>query len=115
MSDQECKECKGDNGEKLSPKSQVGFGRAPYFQKHYATRVGVTRTEFDVRLNIMNEKLKDDETGEEVLVIDQMVIMTPLAAKELLEDLEKIIKEWEELHPIQPRSDRSIYTKFEVE
>ena len=111
MSTDKCEECQPEK----EGGRKIGFARAPYFQKHYATRVVVSQTEYDLRLELMNEKIKTEDTPEEIFIIDQMIILTPLAAKELSEQLEKVIKQWEDSNPIQPRPDRSIYNKLEVE
>lgn len=115
MSDKECNECEDPGNGETKDVKRISIGRTPYFQKHYATRVGVTLTDFDIRLDIMNEKFKDDVTNKEVLVVEQMVILTPLAAKELSIELQRIIKHWEEKNPIHPRPDKSIFSQYEVE
>lgn len=115
MPDKKYVECDSVEETDNGGQRKISFGRAPYFQKHYATRVGVSRTEFDIRLEMMNEKFKDEDNQTDVFVIDQMVILTPLAAKELSEQLHKIVIEWEKSSPIQPRPDKSIYAEFKVE
>jgi len=115
MSDIECNENEINEDDDINNGDEVSFARAPYFQKYYATRIGVTMTEYDIRLDVMNEKIRDESSLKDIFIIDQMIILTPLAAKELSEQLQSIIKQWEEKSPIQPRPDKTIYSRYEVE
>jgi hypothetical protein len=87
------------------------LARAPEFFKTYATRTIPHLTEFDIRVVVANETLGDDEGW--CTVADGMVILTPLAAKELAAELGDLVAAWEELHgKIQGRKGRRIVTTF---
>jgi hypothetical protein len=88
--------------------------RSPEFFKAYATRTVPYLTEYDIRVVVANETMGDDEGW--CTVADGMIIMTPLAAKELLNELEALISTWEELHgKIRERKGRRIVTTFSRE
>ena len=87
------------------------LARAPEFFKTYATRTVPYITEFDIRIVLANETMGDDEGW--CTVADGMVILTPLAAKELAGELMDLVTAWEELHgKIKGRKDRRIVTAF---
>jgi hypothetical protein len=95
--------------------SQSGSGmkimRCPTFQKTYGTRALVTRTEYDFRVVLANEKMLSD-SGEEVFVGESLVILTPLAAKELNSQLGRLIESWEKAYgTIKKRPAESIYSE----
>ena len=97
-----------DEGE-LAP-----LARAPDFFKTYATRTVPYLTEFDIRVVLANETMGDDEGW--CTVADGMVILTPLAAKELATELDALVSAWEELHgKIRGRKGRRIVTTFSRE
>lgn len=94
-----------------APRSRTSIIRSPNFQKTYGTRVLVTRTEYDFRAILANEKLVSDR-GEEVFVGESLVILTPLAAKELNKQLSALIEDWEkEYGMIKKRPSNSIYSE----
>jgi hypothetical protein len=99
-------------GKKTSaPRSGTSIIRSPNFQKTYGTRVLVTRTEYDFRAVLANEKLVSDR-GEEVFIGESLVILTPLAAKELNKQLNVLIEDWEkENGTIKKRPSASIYSE----
>lgn len=92
-------------------KSKYPILRPDNFQKTYGTRVLVMKTEYDFRAIFANEKMIDDE-GQEFLIGETMVILTPIAAKELYKELNKQIREWEHEHgTIKKRVEESVYTE----
>lgn len=94
-----------------SGRSEIQIVRAPLFQKTYGTRALVTRTEYDFRVVLANEKMLSD-SGEEFLVGESLVILTPLAAKELCTQLDRLIKDWEKAYgSIKKRSADSLYSE----
>jgi len=98
-----------DDDEELAP-----LVRAPDFFKTYATRTIPYITEFDIRVVLANETMGDDEGW--CTVADGMVILTPLAAKELAAELSDLVAAWEELHgKIKGRKGRRIVTTFSRE
>lgn len=103
-----------DEAEFLDEEDMPPLGRAPGFFKAYATRTVPYLTEYDIRVVVANETMGDDEGW--CTVADGMVIMTPLAAKELLDELEALISTWEELHgKIRGRKGQRIVTTFSRE
>ena len=91
-------------------RSGIQIMRCPTFQKTYGTRALVTRTEYDFRVVLANEKMLSDG-GEEIFVGESLVILTPLAAKELSTQLDVLIKSWEKAYgTIKKRPAESIYS-----
>ena len=87
------------------------LARGPGFFKDYATRTIPFLTEYDIRVVLANETMGDDEGW--CTVADGMVILTPLAAKELATELADLVVAWEELHgKIKDRKGRRIVTAF---
>ncbi len=85
--------------------------RALEFFKTYATRTVPYLTEYDIRVVLANETMGDEEGW--CTVADGMVILTPLAAKELAAELNAIVSTWEELNgKIKGRKGRRIVTTF---
>jgi len=85
--------------------------RSPCFEKKYVTRIIPFFTEFDVRMNLCNETMKTEMGWN--LVTDEMIILTPTAAKELLIELTDLIKAYEELNgPIKQRPQNKVITTF---
>ena len=68
--------------------------RAEGFRKTYGTRVLAMRTEHDLRFMIANERVTV-EGGGDFYLGEGMVILTPIAAKELVADLGRLVREWE--------------------
>ena len=90
------------------------LARASDFFKVYATRTVPYLTEFDIRVVLANETMGDDEGW--CTVADGMVIMTPLAAKELATELDALVSAWEELHgKIRGRKGHRVVTTFSLE
>jgi hypothetical protein len=79
--------------------------RGENFLKQYATGCEVGFSEFDFRIDIMNERLNHppgtfpESPHQEVihLISEGQVIVTPNAAKALVRDLGKKVEEFEEL------------------
>jgi len=85
--------------------------RAEGFLKTYGTRVLVMRTEFDLRLLVTNELVHAEEGGE-FYISESMVILTPLAAKELASDLGRTVRDWErDQGRIEDRPRKSRFTE----
>jgi hypothetical protein len=90
---------------------EVPVIRAVTFSKHYGTRVLSMTTEYDFRIMLANEKMMDED-GTEFYIGESMWILTPTAAKELLEDLKGLVKEWEkEMGRIGPRPRETKYSE----
>jgi len=90
---------------------EIPIVRPPGFQKTYSTRVLASRTEFDFRAVFANEKMQTDD-GEEVFIGESLVILTPLAAKELAGQLDMLVKDWEKEHgAVKKRPRKSIYSE----
>ena len=86
--------------------------RGPDFEKIYATKAIPFMTDFDFRIVLTNEVMKT-EAGWRTIA-DQMVILTPVAAKELVNELGACISAYEEmLGKIKPRNKTRIITTFE--
>lgn len=95
-----------DTVEELAP-----MARGPDFFKAYATRTVPYITEFDIRVVLANETMGDDEGW--CTVADGMVILTPIAARELAAELADMVAAWEELHgKIKDRRGRRLVTTF---
>jgi hypothetical protein len=98
-----------EEDEELAP-----LARTPEFFKTYATRTIPFMTEFDIRVVLANETMGDDEGW--CIVADGMILLTPLAAKELAAELTEMVAAWEELHgKIKGRKGRRIVTTFSRE
>lgn len=85
-------------GTKSETKSQPDaedylIGRSPDYRKYYATNVMVEESEDDVRVDLFNEKVETDHGLH--FISDASVILTPQAAKILLDSLRSAISEFE--------------------
>jgi len=90
---------------------EVPLLRLPTFEKKYATRAVPFFTEFDIRINLSNEQMKDEKDW--VAVVDEMIILTPTAAKELRQALTSVIDEWEKVNgKIKERSTQKLITTY---
>jgi len=90
---------------------ELPVARAEGFKKTYGTRVLVMRTEFDLRLLVTNELVRTEEGGE-AYISESMVILTPLAAKELASDLGRTVRDWErDQGRIEDRPRKSRFTE----
>ncbi len=88
--------------------------RTDGFTKWYGTRIILMRTEYDFRAIVANEKMMDDE-GTEFFIGESMFILTPVAAKELGNQLRKEIREWEKEHgKIEARPKKSRYVEQQL-
>lgn len=95
-------------------KEPLPLARAPDFRKTYVTRTLPFITDFDVRVVIANEAMETDEGW--CTVADGMLILTPVAAKELADDLQAVVQSWEELHgKIKGRTKQRILAEFRRE
>lgn len=85
--------------------------RSPDFDKKYVTRAMPFFTEFDIRITLSNESM---DTGEGwCTVVDEMLILTPTSAKELVKELDQAIKAYEEINgPIRERPSKKLLTTF---
>jgi len=88
--------------------------RTDGFSKWYGTRILLMRTEYDFRAIVANEKMMDDD-GTEFFIGESMFILTPIAAKELNDQLKKEIREWEKEHgKIANRPKKSRYLEQQL-
>ena len=86
--------------------------RSPDFEKIYVTKAIPFMTDFDLRILLTNEVVKTDTSW--CTVADQMIILTPVAAKELMNELGACISAYEEIQgKIKPRLKNRIITRFE--
>jgi hypothetical protein len=98
----------------MEAKGPLPLVRAPDFRKTYATRTLSFITDLDVRIVIANEAMQTDEGW--CTVADGMLILTPVAAKELAGDLLAAVQSWEELHGrIKGRTGPRILAEFKRE
>jgi hypothetical protein len=89
--------------------------RAPSFHKTYVTRAIPFFTEFDVRIAVANEMM-EAENGQWCTIADEMLILTPQAAKELASGLMTAVQAYEELNgAIKPRNAKRVLTQFKLE
>lgn len=90
---------------------KVPIIRGPNFEKKYVTRAMPYFTEFDIRITISNESM---DTGEGwFTVADEMLILTPTSAKELVKELMEAIEAFEEINgPIKERPSQKLLTTF---
>ena len=66
------------------------------FRKYYATNINCGYTNYDFRIEMMNEKLK---TGKDwMYLVEALMILTPTAAKKLSKQLSESIKAYEKDH-----------------
>ena len=79
---------------KTEKKNPIRRSRVPSFQKYYATNITCGLTNHDIRVEIMNEKLSDDDGILEL--VESLIIFSPIGAKKLLNKLSKVIKTYEE-------------------
>lgn len=70
--------------------------RVPNFTKYYATNCHCGLTNQDVRIEFMNEKIK--ENGDWIMLIDCLVILSPIGAKKLSQKLNEVVSTYEEKH-----------------
>jgi hypothetical protein len=90
------------------------LARAPGFHKDYVTRTISFITDFDIRVVVANEAMETDEGW--CTVADGMLILTPVAAKELAGDLQAAVQSWEELHgKIKGRTKQRVLAEFKRE
>ena len=68
--------------------------RAPNHKKYYVTNVSGGITDQDFRFELLNEKIKDSKTNWKY-ISDSMIILTPVGAKRLFEELKKNLDIWE--------------------
>jgi hypothetical protein len=91
--------------------NRVSLIRCPTFEKKYVTRTIPFFTEFDVRITLSNEMINTDDGW--ATVADEMVILTPVAAKELMQQMVDIVAAFEEIHgPIKARPDKKLITSY---
>ena len=88
--------------------AELSLVRALDFRKAYVTRTLSFPTEFDIRITLSNETMGNEEGT--FTVVDEMLILTPTAARELQEQLTGVIGAWEEMNGKVP--DRPSRRKF---
>lgn len=74
--------------------------RVPNFVKSYATNCHCGITNQDIRIEFTNEKIYDGKGW--MLLIDSVVILTPVCAKKLLLRLQESITAYEEKQGVIP-------------
>lgn len=86
-----------------NPQIDERITRGQAFAKHYCTNVHLYHTEYDFRLDILNEQLEGvipGPLGNPILrrekISEAQVILQPHAAKILFEELKGAIKSYEE-------------------
>lgn len=100
-----------DDEEESDGPDELPLIRAHDFGKKYATRVLTFPTEFDVRMILSNEVMEGDDGW--CMVADEMVILTPIAAKELSSQLRELISYWEGMYgEIPVRPNRRMISSF---
>ena len=100
-----------EKGPKAGPLPLV---RAPDFHKIYATRTVPFITDFDIRIVVANEMMETE--GGWCTVADGTLILTPVAAKELADDLQAVVQSWEEFHgKIKGRTKQRVLAEFKRE
>ncbi len=67
--------------------------RSPQFHKHYVTNIVGGLTNYDIRFELLNEKVKDEDGWHGIS--DALIILTPVAAKRLFKMLEEILDLYE--------------------
>jgi len=86
--------------------SGVRISRTPLFGRTYATNTFVSLTDSDIRIELLNEKFKNNDSW--LYHSDHMVILTREAAKKLMLDLQKQISQYEEKNgEIEVSEDRT--------
>jgi len=80
--------------EEQQENKEIQVRRTPFFGRTYATNTLVAITDCDVRIELMNEKFRDEDAW--VYHSDHMVILTMQAAKKLFIDLNKKLSKYEE-------------------
>ncbi len=73
--------------------SHISVFRSSIFTKIYATNVILSQTDFDLRIELFNEKFQVEDGW--AYHSDGLMILTPGAAKKLLIDLQKTISSFE--------------------
>jgi len=70
------------------------------FHKIYATNVSGEWTEYDFRIELFNEKMKEEEKEDDdeewTYISEGMIILTPNVVKKLKNILDEAVKEYEE-------------------
>ena len=82
--------------------------RIETFRKYYATNINCGLTNHDIRIELMNEKLMDEKGT--VTLVESLIILSPVAAKKLLEQLSEIVKVYEQENgEIKINEDKNTY------
>jgi hypothetical protein len=74
---------------------QTELLRSPVHVKHYVTNIRGGRTSQDFRFELMNEKIQQ-VGGKTTFISDALVILSPMGAKRLLQQLSVSVKEHED-------------------
>ena len=89
---------KAKKEEILKEKSEFDILRTPNHIKIYATNGFVGCSNQDVRIDLCNEKLRNEEKNRWGYVIDATVFLTPIGAKRLFNSMKKCLDKFEKEH-----------------
>jgi hypothetical protein len=85
--------------------------RGPDFRKTYVTRTVTFPTDFDIRIAVSNEAIGKDSENINI-VVEEMLILTPTSAKELLNNLGKVVETYEKMFgAIKERPENRLLTE----
>ncbi len=85
--------------------------RGPDFRKTYVTRTVTFPTDFDIRIAVSNEAIGKDSENINI-VLDEMLILTPTSAKELLNNLGEVVETYEKMFgAIKERPENRLLTE----
>lgn len=87
---------KKEEKSEVNPITRLPINRSPTFEKLYATNFIGGLTSQDIRVEVINEKLKDEDGW--CAISDALLIMTPRGAKRLQVILNESLKLYEESH-----------------
>lgn len=72
--------------------------RSPTHAKIYSTNSFVGCSNQDIRIDLCNEKFRDEKHKKWGFVVDATIILSPVGAKRLFESLSKTLKGYEKEH-----------------
>lgn len=85
--------------------------KGPDFRKTYVTRTVTFPTDFDIRIAVSNEAIGKDSENINI-VVEEMLILTPTSAKELLNNLGKVVETYEKMFgAIKERPENRLLTE----
>lgn len=86
--------------------------RGPDFRKTYVTWAVTFPTDFDIRIAVSNEATGKNSENINI-VVDEMLILTPTSAKELLNNLGKVVETYEKMFgTIKERPENRLLTEI---